>query len=63
MIGHVTSSYWSENIGRSIALALVRGGHQKEGQRIYVRNRDGETIAVNISSSVFFDPEGERQNV
>src|SRR5690606_14929396 len=25
MLGHVTSSYWSENCGRSIALAMVEG--------------------------------------
>ena len=28
MIGHVTSSYFSANIGRSFALALVKGGRQ-----------------------------------
>ena len=27
MIGHVTSSYLSPNLGRSIAMALLRGGH------------------------------------
>ena len=26
MVGYVTSSYWSPNVGRSIALALVAGG-------------------------------------
>ena len=26
MIGHVTSSYYSPNLGRSIAMALVKGG-------------------------------------
>ena len=28
MIGHVTSSYWSENCGHSIALALLVDGHE-----------------------------------
>ena len=32
MIGHVTSSYWSENCGRSIALALVDGGRGRHGR-------------------------------
>ena len=32
MIGHVTSSYWSENCGRSIALALVAGGRDAHGR-------------------------------
>lgn len=63
MIGHITSSYWSENLGRSIALALVKGGHRLEGALIYVRTRDGESIPVTISKPLFYDPEGERQNV
>src|SRR3546814_18156969 len=36
MIGHVTSSYWSEELGRSIALAIVEGGRAREGQRLHV---------------------------
>ena len=36
MIGHVTSSYWSENCGRSIALALVDGGRDRMGETLYV---------------------------
>src|SRR3546814_7436087 len=36
MIGHVTSSYWSEALGRSIALAIVEGGRAREGQTIHV---------------------------
>jgi sarcosine oxidase subunit alpha len=36
MIGHVTSSYWSENCGRSIALALVAGGRDRMGETLYV---------------------------
>src|SRR3546814_8025610 len=31
MIGHVTSSYWSEALGRSIALAIVLGGRARAG--------------------------------
>jgi sarcosine oxidase subunit alpha len=32
MLGHVTSSYWSANCGRSIALAMVAGGRERLGQ-------------------------------
>jgi len=32
MIGHVTSSYLSPTLGRSIAMAVVKGGHQRAGR-------------------------------
>ncbi len=36
MLGHVTSSYFSPNLDRSIALALVEGGRGLMGQTVYV---------------------------
>jgi sarcosine oxidase subunit alpha len=61
MIGHVTSSYWSENLGHSIALALVENGHGRTGEKIFIPMPD-ETIAAEICSPIFFDPEGGRIN-
>ena len=61
MIGHVTSSYWSENCGRSIALALVAGGQDRMGQSLYVPMPNG-VIEVEVSGTVFFDEKGERLN-
>ncbi|MDX3927684.1 MAG: sarcosine oxidase subunit alpha [Shinella sp.] len=61
MLGHVTSSYWSENCGRSIALALVAGGQAKMGQTLYVPMED-RTIAVEVSDMIFIDKEGVRLN-
>ncbi len=61
MIGHVTSSYWSENCGRSIALALVAGGRGRMGQALYVPMPDG-VIEVEVSGTVFFDEAGGRLN-
>ena len=63
MQGHVTSSYYSANLGHSIALAVVKGGHSREGQIVHCPLADGRTIAAEIVSSVFYDPKGERQNV
>ncbi len=60
MVGHVTSSYMSPNCGRSIALALVRGGRDKMGHRLFAPLAGGKTIACTIRDTVFFDPEGER---
>ncbi|MGQ3279488.1 MAG: glycine cleavage T C-terminal barrel domain-containing protein, partial [Shinella sp.] len=61
MLGHVTSSYWSENCGRSIAMALVAGGQARLGQTLYVPMPD-RTIAVEVSDMVFVDKEGGRLN-
>ena len=59
MIGHVTSSYMSPNLGRSFALALVKDGRARIGERLYVPMLD-RTIAVTVTEPVFFDQEGER---
>ncbi|MEI4479949.1 MULTISPECIES: sarcosine oxidase subunit alpha [unclassified Phyllobacterium] len=61
MIGHVTSSYWSENCGRSIALALVIDGTKRLGERLYVPMPNG-VIEVEVTGMVFFDEKGERLN-
>lgn len=63
MQGHVTSSYYSANLGHSIALAVVKGGHGRMGQTVYCPLANGRTIAAEIVSSVFYDPRGERQHV
>ncbi len=61
MLGHVTSSYWSPNCGRSIALALVKGGLARKGETLYAPLADGRVIPCVVAESpVFFDPEGER---
>jgi len=61
MLGFVTSSYWSENLGRSIALALVEDGRNRVGQTLHVPMPDGN-IAVEVTGTVFFDENGERAN-
>jgi sarcosine oxidase subunit alpha len=61
MLGHVTSSYYSPNCGRSIAMALVKGGLARKGETLYAPLADGRTIPCIVADSpVFFDPEGER---
>ena len=61
MIGHVTSSYYSANLGRSIALAVVKDGQNRMGETIHAPMLD-KTISAEIVSPVFFDPEGARLN-
>jgi sarcosine oxidase subunit alpha len=62
MIGHVTSSYWSETLHRSIALAVVEGGRARLGAELYVPMPDG-IHQVRVVDPVFYDPEGERLDV
>ncbi|MGH6763525.1 MAG: sarcosine oxidase subunit alpha [Phyllobacterium sp.] len=61
MIGHVTSSYWSENCGRSIALAVVADGQKRMGETLYVPMPD-RVIEVEVMGTVFIDETGERLN-
>ena len=63
MVGHVTSSYWSENLGRSIAQGYVKGGLSRMGESVFYPLADGSMIEAEICSPVFIDPDGDRQNV
>ncbi|MDM8348806.1 sarcosine oxidase subunit alpha [Pseudomonas sp. sp1636] len=63
MVGHVTSSYFSTSMGYSFALALVKGGLKRMGEKVFAPLADGTLIEAEIVPSVFFDPKGEQQNV
>jgi len=62
-IGHVTSTYWSPTLGRSIALALVRDGRARMGETLEFSTTGSETVRARLVDPVFFDKEGTRQNV
>jgi len=59
ILGHVTSSYFSATLGRSIALAMVSGGASRMGERLYVP-MPNSVHPVCVVAPVFYDPEGER---
>ena len=61
MVGHVTSSYFSPNLDRSFALALIKGGLEKKGKKLFAP-MENETIEVEITDPVFIDPENVRIN-
>lgn len=63
MIGHVTSSYFSPTLKRSVAMAVVKSGTERLGQKVYAALADGSYVAATLCSPVFYDPEGKRQNV
>ena len=59
MIGHVTSSYHSATLGRSIAMALVQGGFDRMGETLHVP-MPGKTITARVVKPMFYDAEGSR---
>lgn len=59
MLGHVTSSYWSDAAEGSIALALVAGGRGRKGQTVHITTESGFAPAK-IVDPVFFDAAGKR---
>jgi sarcosine oxidase subunit alpha len=60
MLGHVTSSYYSPILQRSIALAVLRSGTRRMGQKVNAALADGRYVAATVTSTVFYDPEGKR---
>ena len=54
MIGHVTSSYFSPNCGRPIAMALIKSGRDRMGQTVYIPLKN-KSIAATITSVNFLD--------
>ena len=61
MIGHITSSYYSPNLNKSIALAVVKNGKKLKGKKLFVPMVN-KTIEVTVSDPVFLDKEGTRLN-
>jgi sarcosine oxidase subunit alpha len=59
--GYVTSAYFSANLNRSIALALVNRGRAMIGERLFVATV-GASVPVQIVDPVFIDPKGRQLN-
>ena len=60
-LGHVTSSVHSPNLGAEIALALVRDGRSRIGEKLIAASPvTGENVRVEVCSPHFFDPENAR---
>lgn len=63
MIGHVTSTYMSPTLGRSIAMALISRGSSRMGEVLNFPVSADKSIRATVTDPVFFDKEGARQNV
>ena len=61
MLGHVTSSYYSPNLKKSIALAVVKGGKNMIGEKLIIP-MENKSINVLIADPVFLDKENKKLN-
>jgi len=60
-IGHVTSSYFSPTLNRSIAMALIENGKARMGKTLSFPLAD-KIVRAKVVAPVFYDQEGARQN-
>ncbi len=61
--GRITSTYYSPTLSRGIAMGLVQNGPDRMGEVVAFNKVDGSTVNARIVSPVFYDPDGEKQNV
>jgi sarcosine oxidase, subunit alpha len=61
MLGHVTSSYTSEALGRPFALALIADGRNRIGQTLLAPVGD-RLVPVTVAEPVLYDPEGTKRD-
>ncbi|SEL32336.1 sarcosine oxidase subunit alpha [Roseovarius nanhaiticus] len=61
--GRVTSTYHSPTLDRGIAMGLVLNGPDRMGEVLEFPRVDGTVMRAKIVDPVFFDREGEKQNV
>lgn len=59
--GWVTSSGWSATLGRSLGLAMVRGGRERIGEELLVP-LDDAVVRVRLVPPVHVDPEGAKRD-
>ncbi|MEE9336282.1 MAG: sarcosine oxidase subunit alpha family protein [Granulosicoccaceae bacterium] len=57
-LGHITSSYDSPILGRTIAMGLIENGRDLINQSIFARNLDGSSIEMMVCEPAFYDNEG-----
>ena len=59
--GHVSSACFSPTLGHSIALAFLKSGRERIGERVVVWDGlRGEEVAAEVCSPVFVDPDNKK---
>ena len=62
-IGRVTSTYFSPTLNRGIAMGLVAQGPDRMGEILNFPDLSGNEVKVKLVDPVFYDKNGDRQNV
>ena len=61
--GRVTSTYHSPTLKRGIAMGLLRHGPSRMGEVVEFNTVAGGTVKARVRDTVFYDKDGEKQNV
>ncbi|WP_306116689.1 MULTISPECIES: sarcosine oxidase subunit alpha family protein [unclassified Roseovarius] len=61
--GRVTSTYYSPTLDKGIAMGLVHNGPDRMGEVIDFPKVDGAVVKAKIVDPIFYDKDGEKQNV
>jgi len=61
--GRVTSTYYSPTLKRGIAMGLLKRGPERMGEVVEFNTVTGATVKARVVDQVFYDKDGEKQNV
>jgi len=61
--GRVTSTYYSPTLKRGIAMGLLHHGPGRLGEVVDFNTVSGGTVKARVRDTVFYDKDGEKQNV
>jgi sarcosine oxidase subunit alpha len=61
--GRVTSTYYSPTLKRGIAMGLLKHGPDRMGEVVEFNTVAGGTVKARVRDTVFYDKDGEKQNV
>ncbi len=61
--GRVTSTYHSPTLGRGIAMGLLLHGPDRMGDVVEFNTVAGGTVQARVRDTMFYDAQGEKQNV
>lgn len=61
--GRVTSTYYSPTLKKGIAMGLLKRGPERMGEVVEFNTVAGATVKARVVNAVFFDKDGEKQNV
>jgi sarcosine oxidase, subunit alpha len=61
--GRVTSTYYSPTLKRGIAMGLLHHGPQRMGEVVEFNTVSGGTVKARVRDAVFYNKDGEKQNV